>query len=47
MNPDCLFLTGYPYVGLTVNKTDSVSIFSVSDAAKERIDTMLSTSDFA
>lgn len=45
-NPECLFQVGYPYVGLTVNKTDSVSIFSVSDTAKKSIDTLLSTSDF-
>jgi len=46
ISKSCLWQSGYPYVWLTVNKNDSVSIFSVSDRAKQKIDTMLNTSEF-
>lgn len=38
--------TGHSYVGLTLNKTDSVSIFDVSDRAKTLIDTVMERDEF-
>lgn len=38
--------SGYHYVGLTINKTDSASIFSASDTAKKEIDRLFATEEF-
>jgi multidrug efflux pump subunit AcrB len=39
--------TAYPYVGITINKTDSASIFAASDRAKEIVEKSFSETNFS
>jgi multidrug efflux pump subunit AcrB len=39
--------TSAPYIGLTINKSDSANIFTASDAAKKEIERIFATSEFS